>query len=115
MSVDGLTFLEVLHRKLTETPSIAPEKTWVAGRTDDRGMAVILYRASPGGPVIGRRWNLDALEASFGTDDPSVLAGAVYTSEIAEPEGQLVDGPKDWAQGLVHAPQDVLWAGTLEG
>lgn len=111
MTVDQDVFVDTLKRKLGEIPTITPSKTWVAGRAHPDGTAVALYRATTDGPIIGRRWVLEALSRLFATEDALMLASAVYTSEIAEPEGDVHTLDVDWAADLVENPSEVLWAG----
>ena len=114
MTVDNERFVATLWRRLDEDPTISPGKSWVAGRAHPDGTAVVLYRASADGPVVGRRWILSELVPLFGTEDAAVLASAVYASEIAEPEGDLGTLDVDWAAELVEDPSQVLWAGTSQ-
>lgn len=111
MTVNASEFVEAIRVKLGESPSIAPEKEWVAGGVTTDGDAVVLYRATSGGPLLGRRWNLQRFVLLFGTEDVHLLADAAYTSEIAEPEGPRVRLDVDWAAKLVDSPSEVLWVG----
>ena len=113
MTVNAAEFVEAIRVKLGESPSIAPEKEWVAGGITKDGDAVVLYRTISGGPVLGRRWNLQQFASLFATEDAYVLADAAYTSEIAEPEGPAVLLDVTWAAGLVDSPREVLWVGEI--
>jgi hypothetical protein len=106
--VDAEAFVQALRRMLGETPSIAPEKAWVAGRASADGTAVIVYTDGTG-RLLGRRWVLERLAVGFDPRDAESLASAVYANEIAAPEGPTTPLDVDWADGLVEEPSRIGW------
>ncbi len=84
---------------------------WVNAGVSNTGHAVLIYKPQEGGPLVGRRWDLDRLGPLFGTDDPEVLAEQMWLNEVEDPDvrGQRLD--VDWAAGLVDNPSEVLWLG----
>ena len=106
--VDADAFVSAIRRRFAASPSLAPEKTWVAGRAHADGTAVILY-ADGHGRLLGRRWVLDRLAAGFAPRDARSLADAVYPNEVIEPDGPTTALDVDWADGLVEDPSRVGW------
>ncbi|WP_043671076.1 hypothetical protein [Clavibacter michiganensis] len=106
--VDAEAFVAALQRMLGETPSIAPEKTWVTGRASGDGSAVVLY-ADGHDRLLGRRWVLERLAPLFDPRDAESLASAVYANEIADADGPTTQLDVDWADGLVEDPSRVGW------
>ncbi|MFH6678569.1 hypothetical protein [Clavibacter michiganensis] len=106
--VDGDAFVAAVRRRFEATPSLAPEKTWVAGRASADGSAVILYSDGQG-RLRGRRWVLERLAARFAPRDTRSLADAVYPNEVIEPDGPMTALDVDWADGLVEDPSRVGW------
>ncbi|MBM7473819.1 hypothetical protein [Curtobacterium herbarum] len=76
---------------------------WVAGRALTDDVAVVLYRDRPGGPVLGRRYDLAVERALFTDDSAEAIAGEAWTGELL---------PVDWADGLCDAPRSVHWIGA---
>lgn len=79
------------------------------------GDVVVLYREHPDWPVLGRRYNLEALSALSGDHySPTELAGNILDEDILDPTGYggLLD--VDWADGLVENPREVQWVGFGE-
>jgi hypothetical protein len=106
--VDAEAFVQALRRMLGETPSIAPEKTWVAGRAGADGTVVVVYTDDTG-RLLGRRWVLERLAVGFDPRDAENLASAMYANEIADPEGPTTPLDVDWADGLVDDPSCIRW------
>ncbi|AJW77850.1 hypothetical protein [Clavibacter michiganensis] len=109
MKDDGELFVESIRERFLATPGLAPEKSWVAGRALADGSAVVLYRSLQSSRLIGRRWSLEELAASFSPNDARSLASAVFANEIGEPDGPTVSLACDWADGLVDDPAAVGW------
>jgi hypothetical protein len=106
--VDGDAFVAAIRRRFEATPSFAPEKTWIAGRANDDGTAVIIYSDGQG-RLRGRRWVLERLAAQFAPRDARSLADSVYPNEVIEPDGPMTPLDVDWADGLVEDPSRIGW------
>ena len=113
MSPDLELFLLTIHQQMKRKPLTAPEIDWVAGGCAPDGRAVVLYTATPGGPLLGRIWDLDGYAVLFGTLDAAKLARAAFTSEISEPPGPAITRQVDWADGLVEERASVRWLGQV--
>ncbi|KZX21219.1 hypothetical protein [Rathayibacter tanaceti] len=75
---------------------------WVRGVENADGDAVILYRESPGGPVVGRRYRLQDYAALFDVgSSPERLADIAFTDDVSDPTGGGVeDAAADERAGL---------------
>jgi hypothetical protein len=76
---------------------------WVGGRALTDDVAVVLYRNRPGGPVLGRRYDLGAERALFTDDSAEAIAGEAWTGDFVDPSGPGELLPVDWAGGLCDA------------
>lgn len=85
---------------------------WVGARALTDDVAVVLYRDRPGGPVLGRRYDLPQERALFTDNSPAAIAAEAWTGDFVDPSGPGELRSVDWADGLCDVPADVRWIGV---
>lgn len=108
-------FLAHLQHLFTTDTDWNDGTEWVAGRALTDDVAVVLYRDRPGGPVLGRRYDLAADRTLFTDDSAEAIAGEAWTGDFVDPSGPGELLPVDWADGLCDDPGSVQWIGAAQG
>lgn|GEM_PF-7084770 len=115
-ALDATAFVAALRRRFADPQHpLASSVQWVAGGTSPDGRAVIIYRETrTDGPLLGRRYDLEAFSALF---DPSFgveeLADVAFVQDITDPTSGGTVRATDWAVGLVPDTLEIEWVGEL--
>jgi hypothetical protein len=81
-----------------ESYALRSSVVWVNGGVHDDGRLVMIYRQSPGTPLLGLAWDISDQPASYGladgsSADPAVLAPLIFFNDIDDPSEPGTDVP----------------------
>jgi len=111
-----LDFLVALRELAEEQSRRGPDApTLLACATFSEYDVVVLYREYARGPVLGRRYDLQAHAALFKPDpSPQDLAETVFWNDVVDPTGRGEVLGVNWADGLGVERRDIQWVGAAE-
>ncbi|TXR52459.1 hypothetical protein [Quadrisphaera setariae] len=107
-----LALRQIAEEEGSRDPS-APELV-ACGAFGERDV-VVLYREFDGGPILGRRYNLQLHVSLFApTPPPPVLAEIVFWDDLWDPTGRGEVLDVGWADGLGAERRLIQWVGAAE-
>jgi hypothetical protein len=88
------------------------EATYVAGTALDGGRLVVLFTWMNKKEIFGYTIVIDEYAGYFEPNDPTSLASAIVSNDLAGPPGRGSTLNVNWAAGLVLNPSEVRWIGS---